>query len=222
MPKRFTDTEIWDKEWFMSLQPRMKCFVKYVRDKCDLAGIWHPNYMLASVMIGENVTEQELLNVDDGNQFTKLQDGKVFCIGFVEFQYGNTLNPASPVHKKVLSVLEKHQVKASDLMNKGNIEIIDATIERKKFNAPSKQEVYDEMLTKIDKQSAIQQSDKFMNYYESNGWMVGKNRMKSWKASVAGWISRMQEKPATQSTQSTIDDIQKRLQQIGNKKYSDN
>ena len=40
MPKRFTDTDIWEKEWFMSLKPTEKCLVKYVRDKCDLAGIW--------------------------------------------------------------------------------------------------------------------------------------------------------------------------------------
>jgi hypothetical protein len=28
---------------------------------------------------------------------------------------------------------------------------------------------------------------KFFNYYESNGWMVGKNKMKNWKAAVHTW-----------------------------------
>lgn len=27
----------------------------------------------------------------------------------------------------------------------------------------------------------------FMNHYESNGWMVGKNKMKSWQAAVRTW-----------------------------------
>lgn len=29
--------------------------------------------------------------------------------------------------------------------------------------------------------------DKFWNYYESNGWMVGKNKMKDWKAAIRKW-----------------------------------
>lgn len=34
------------------------------------------------------------------------------------------------------------------------------------------------------------EADKFFNYYESNGWKVGKNPMKNWMAAAAGWISR--------------------------------
>ena len=30
-------------------------------------------------------------------------------------------------------------------------------------------------------------AEKFMNYYESNGWKVGKNPMKDWKATVRTW-----------------------------------
>lgn len=30
----------------------------------------------------------------------------------------------------------------------------------------------------------------FFLHYESNGWMVGKNRMRSWRAAAAGWIER--------------------------------
>ena len=30
----------------------------------------------------------------------------------------------------------------------------------------------------------------FFNHYESNGWKVGKNPMKSWKAALANWNSR--------------------------------
>lgn len=36
-------------------------------------------------------------------------------------------------------------------------------------------------------------SDRFVSYYESNGWMVGKNKMKDWKASLRGWESREKE-----------------------------
>ena len=32
--------------------------------------------------------------------------------------------------------------------------------------------------------------EQFINYYEANGWMVGKNKMKDWKAAVRTWASR--------------------------------
>lgn len=32
--------------------------------------------------------------------------------------------------------------------------------------------------------------DRFIAYYESNGWMVGRVKMKSWKAAMANWWSR--------------------------------
>ena len=110
MAKRFTDTEIWDKDWFMQLTSKQKCLVKYVRDKCDIAGIWSPNYRLASVYIGDSVTEDELLSIDNGNQFSKLKDGKIYCSGFIDFQYGLTLNPLSPIHKKIMQILEKNGI----------------------------------------------------------------------------------------------------------------
>jgi len=37
--------------------------------------------------------------------------------------------------------------------------------------------------------------EKFWNYYESNGWKVGKNPMKSWPAALQNWLSRVRELP---------------------------
>lgn len=33
-------------------------------------------------------------------------------------------------------------------------------------------------------------AEHFFNYYESNGWMVGRNKMKDWKATVKNWMSK--------------------------------
>ena len=44
----------------------------------------------------------------------------------------------------------------------------------------------------------------FIDYYTSNGWKVGNNPMKDWKAAVRTWEKREQQqpvKPAAQSTQ---------------------
>ena len=39
----------------------------------------------------------------------------------------------------------------------------------------------------------VTEVDKFFNYYESIGWKVGKNSMKSWPATMKGWLSRIGE-----------------------------
>lgn len=41
---------------------------------------------------------------------------------------------------------------------------------------------------------------KFWNHYESNGWMVGKNKMKSWKGAVATWVLNNNQYGAHQQT----------------------
>jgi len=38
-------------------------------------------------------------------------------------------------------------------------------------------------------------AERFFNHYESNGWMVGKNKMKKWQAAIGKWESS--DKPAT-------------------------
>lgn len=109
MAKRLTDTDIWDKEWFMKLSPKLKCLVKFVRDKCDLAGVWNPNWTLTNLYIGDKCNEQELLSIDNGNQFHKLESGKIFCIDFITFQNG-ILNEKSPIHIKIHSLLKQHSI----------------------------------------------------------------------------------------------------------------
>lgn len=37
---------------------------------------------------------------------------------------------------------------------------------------------------------------RFVDYYSSNGWMVGKTKMKDWKAAVRTWEQREKDRPA--------------------------
>jgi len=43
----------------------------------------------------------------------------------------------------------------------------------------------------------------FVNFYESKGWMVGKNKMKDWKAAVRQWNSRSKSKPQNNKSNET-------------------
>ena len=44
------------------------------------------------------------------------------------------------------------------------------------------------------------EAEKFFNFYESKGWMVGKNKMKAWAMALAGWKNRWQQNGATTHT----------------------
>lgn len=62
----------------------------------------------------------------------------------------------------------------------------------KRFSPPTKEEVFDYMIEKkVQEFTAKKESEKFFNHYESNGWMVGRTKMKKWKSAVSGWITRM-------------------------------
>lgn len=59
------------------------------------------------------------------------------------------------------------------------------------FAPPTKEEVILVMSDKLDDFTAMGEGEKFFNYYESNGWKVGKNKMKNWKAAAANWIKNI-------------------------------
>jgi hypothetical protein len=40
---------------------------------------------------------------------------------------------------------------------------------------------------------AANEVEKFQSHYESNGWRVGKNKMKNWRAAMSGWKNRSDE-----------------------------
>ena len=69
-----------------------------------------------------------------------------------------------------------------------------ATVKEKPTNKPSKRfvpprvdEVSAYMLERTN-QLTNGECDKFCDFYESNGWKVGKNKMKCWKAAVRNWL----------------------------------
>lgn len=54
--------------------------------------------------------------------------------------------------------------------------------------------------------------ERFYNYYESNGWMVGKNKMKNWKAAVLTWEGNQNKGNYTYKPQQSSDDLDPQLQ----------
>jgi uncharacterized protein YdaU (DUF1376 family) len=63
--------------------------------------------------------------------------------------------------------------------------------QRSRFAPPTIKEVEDRCL---EIGLPTSEASKFVNYYESKGWIVGRSKMKSWKASLAGWKDRHNER----------------------------
>nr|DAV56262.1 MAG TPA: helix-turn-helix domain protein [Caudoviricetes sp.] len=90
------------------------------------------------------------------------------------------------VEKKVPRGVEKSSTPPVEKSSPHNLEediTRRNTRERKRFAPPTLAEVSDyckERGNSIDPQ-------RFIDYYESNGWKVGRNPMKDWKAAVRNW-----------------------------------
>ena len=85
-----------------------------------------------------------------------------------------------------------------DSIDKDNTPLISPLGETEKkssrFNPPTLEEVEQycvERNNKVDAQS-------FIDFYESKGWYVGKNKMKDWKAAVRTWERNRSNKPTNQ------------------------
>jgi len=90
----------------------------------------------------------------------------------------------------------KVNVKVKENVNvkvKENVNVIDATSSEvasagapqiiKRFKPPTKEEL-DEYCTQHD---LWIDTERFLDYYTSNGWSVGRNKMKDWKAAARNW-----------------------------------
>lgn len=194
-----TDTDKWKKRFLRELKPQHKLLWFYILDDCNHAGIWDVDIEVASIRVGEELI-YDMLPQAFLDKIVIFDNGdKWFIPEFIEFQYGE-LNPTSNVHKSVIALLDKYNLEGymkgsqgvqSTLKDKDkDKDIVKAKVKVKRFAKPTIEEVSDycnERNNDVD-------AEKFYDYYSSNGWKVGKNSMKDWKASVRTW-----EKNTTQT-----------------------
>ena len=85
--------------------------------------------------------------------------------------------------------LDKDSVEKNSIDKVNNTSSNEDVGKRKRFTPPTIEEVEaycNESKYKIN-------AEKFIAHYESNGWMVGKNKMKDWKSAVRNWWLRDNE-----------------------------
>jgi len=97
----------------------------------------------------------------------------------------------------------------SNLMKNHNIEnnfkgVEIEAVKNKKFTKPTIQEIKNYCLERKNNVNP----EKFFNYYEANGWKVGKNPMKDWQACVRTWEGNNYNNTQTQPKHPSDNEIQ--------------
>lgn len=108
MSKRFCDTEIWQKDWFLNLTDTQKLLTKFVFDNCDCAGIYEISWKMLKVFFNSEITKKDFEAI---KQVKFIDDNTVFIEDFILFQCGisslKDLNPNNNAHKGIIKRLEK-------------------------------------------------------------------------------------------------------------------
>ena len=109
------------------------------------------------------------------------KNGENIIIKFLDKQ----LNEFSDLSGKRSKAAQKRWSNANALQveSKSNAIREDKRKEKNIFIAPTHQEVLEYCIERNNNVDV----NKFIDFYESKGWMVGKNKMKDWKASIRTW-----------------------------------
>lgn len=213
MSYRMSNTEKWKDLWFNNLSPHAKLLFFYFVENCDNAGFFEVNKKF--MLFHTGFTEQELMDagIELKKSYLKSKDGtKLWFKNFLKYQKKLPLNSANNMHKQIIMLIQENlsdenKFKGSDIIN--SLLPVDSQIGKRKkrevveteqitqtelpiikiprFIKPNKDEVYEYMVEK-EFEFAKMESEKFINFFESKGWKVGKTPMKSWKSAVANWI----------------------------------
>lgn len=192
MSKRFTETGKWDDSWFVDLPAEFKLAWLYCCDCCDHAGVIDLSPRLANFRIGLDVDWGKFVEAS-GERIKTLPDGKLWLIGFVEFQYGALSEKCKP-HVAVIKTIKKHKLQR---VHKGYPKGMDTLEEKEKDKDKEKEKDKDkekDIPPRIEDVAAYCQerggkvdAHAWFDFYQSKNWMIGKNKMKDWQAAVRTW-----------------------------------
>jgi hypothetical protein len=141
------------------------------------------------------LTKEDMLNI------CKTYDEKIYS-KFIQdnlgYFYNERMKIESEKRKNYCESRRKNKVILSTYVEhmENENENTDKSDKCEKFLKPTLQEIKDycsERKNDVD-------PDKWFNFYESKGWMVGKNKMSNWKAAVRTWEKKEEKVVINQKT----------------------
>ena len=215
MPKRFTDTEKWKKGFIRRLPTKYKLLWLYILDDCNHAGVWDVDLDVAEIRVGSKINKKEAIKHYSENIKIFDNGNKWFIPKFIDFQYGQ-LNENVNAHKSVIKLIDKYDLYSIGDVDLSEISALDTgELSKpliKKFKKPTIDEVKEYCLERGNSVNP----ETFIDFYESNGWKVGKNSMKDWKASLRTWENNSTKSNKSSKVENQIDSWQKARDIVNN------
>lgn len=97
--------------------------------------------------------------------------------------------------------------KQTEAKKPDNVLVLDNDIDKKKDTNVSKEKTSrflpptrEEVSTYCQEKGYTVDADRFVDFYESKGWYVGKNKMKDWKAAVRNWARSQRQELTAKGT----------------------
>ena len=203
MSKRMYDTGIIQQSWYMELPPRSKALWWQLHAMMDNAGVFEINERMMEVMFGDKVTKAEIFGTFGGRvQPVPNHPDKGIFVDYVMWSNAKGLSKASPSQRSIIMRLTELGLTVA-MLNSMSRKRFAVKVEpppekeeppkpqkrkpvrERRFVPPTLGEVKEyiaEMGYKVD-------PERWWNYYASNGWEVGRNPMKDWRAAVRTWTS---------------------------------
>jgi len=172
-------------------------------DECDNAGLIELDLEIAEVLTGFPYTIADVRETYK-NRLFQITEDVWFIPKFIYFQYPKGLSNTDNVTKNVVNKLQKYSLLTKDLdlletyrISNIDIQVIDKDMDmvkeevKEKAQPKNKFKIIPPTIEMVKERflelNYSDQSEKFFNYYESNGWKVGKNKMVDWSAAIINW-----------------------------------
>ncbi len=103
------------------------------------------------------------------------------------------------------------KVSLEEIQEEKEKEVESETSKSKRFTPPTYEEVEDYCLTN----NYTVNAERFVDFYEAKGWLIGKNKMKDWKAAVRTW-ERKQKEQREEETKKGLSPRERLLARLNN------
>jgi len=135
--------------------------------------------------VGSIVTSRDLLARETGLSSQQIRTALTKLIST------NEITSVTSSQGTIIQIVsyEKYQVSTNEITNEQPTSNQQSTTnnnvkKEKKFIVPT----FNDVLEYCMQNNLDVDGIKFINFYESKGWMVGKNKMKDWKAAIRTWV----------------------------------
>jgi hypothetical protein len=240
MSYRVTNTDKWNDTWFNTLSPNAKLLFFFLVENCDNAGFYEVSRKFLLFYTGFNDDQLNNSILELKKMYIKSNDGLTIWIKhFLKHQKKTPLNFSNNNHKQIISIIidnlnSENKFKGCNQLNamlpadmqvgkrkkrevseKNDLSDIEPStiIPLPKFVKPTIEEIAEQMKSK-DFAYYVAESSRFYNFFESQGWKVGKNRMKSWKGAVHTWISNFYERNKMYEKKSKIETLREAHEEL--------